>query len=128
MQLASTKPRLSRLTLRLMALAACFAPRQIVKGAMATLPVPDQAMLTRPEFQDRFIAMIREALRAGPRGAQWDNALMVALGISALTIYAQRSTFGMVKWMRKRRLPCGATWRLFRTAEPSLTPPRAIYH
>jgi pimeloyl-ACP methyl ester carboxylesterase len=44
---------------------------------MATLPVPDQAMLTRPEFRDRFIAMIREALRAGPRGAQWDNALMV---------------------------------------------------
>ena len=77
MQLARTKPRLSRLTLRLMALMARFAPRQIVKGAMATLPVPDQAMLTRPEFQDRFIAMIREALRAGPRGAQWDTALMV---------------------------------------------------
>jgi hypothetical protein len=34
-------------------------------------------MLTRPEFQDRFFAMIREALRAGPRGAQWDTALMV---------------------------------------------------
>jgi pimeloyl-ACP methyl ester carboxylesterase len=77
MQLARTKPRLSRLTLRLMALMARFAPRQIVKAAMATLPVPDQAMLTRPEFRDRFIAMIREALRAGPRGAQWDNALMV---------------------------------------------------
>jgi pimeloyl-ACP methyl ester carboxylesterase len=77
MQLALTQPRLSRLTLRLMALTARFAPRQIVKGAMATLPVPDQAMLTRPEFQDRFIAMIREASRAGPRGAQWDTALMV---------------------------------------------------
>jgi pimeloyl-ACP methyl ester carboxylesterase len=50
----------------------------IDRGAMATLPAPDQAMLTRPEFQDRFIAMIREALRAGPRGAQWDTALMVS--------------------------------------------------
>jgi pimeloyl-ACP methyl ester carboxylesterase len=77
MQLARTKPWLSRLTLRLMGLMARFAPRQIVKGAMATLPEPDQEMLTRPEFQDRFIAMIREALRAGPRGAQWDTALMV---------------------------------------------------
>lgn len=77
MQLARTKPRLSRLTLRLMGLMAGFAPRQIVKGAMATLPAPDQEMLTRPEFQDRFIAMIREALRAGPRGAQWDTALML---------------------------------------------------
>jgi pimeloyl-ACP methyl ester carboxylesterase len=77
MQLARTKPRLSRLTLRLMGLMARFAPRQVVKGAMATLPAPDQEMLTRPEFQDRFIAMIREALRAGPRGAQWDTALML---------------------------------------------------
>jgi pimeloyl-ACP methyl ester carboxylesterase len=77
MQLARTKPRLSRLTLRLMGLMARFAPGQIVKGAMATLSAPDQEMLTRPEFQDGFIAMIREALRAGPRGAQWDNALMV---------------------------------------------------
>lgn len=42
MQLARTKPRLSRLTLRLMGLMARFAPRQIVKGAMATLPAPDQ--------------------------------------------------------------------------------------
>ena len=78
MQLARTKPRLSRLTLRLMALMARFAPRQIVKGAMATLPVPDQAMLTRPEFQDRFIAMIREAFLAGPHGAHWDTALMIS--------------------------------------------------
>jgi pimeloyl-ACP methyl ester carboxylesterase len=61
-----------------MGLMARFAPRQIVKGAMATLPALDQEMLSRPEFQDRFIAMIREALRVGPRGAQWDTALMVA--------------------------------------------------
>ena len=78
MQLARTKPRLSRLTLRLMGLMARFAPRQIVKAAMAGLPAPDQEMLTRPEFQGRFIAMIREALRAGPRGAQWDTGLMVS--------------------------------------------------
>jgi pimeloyl-ACP methyl ester carboxylesterase len=37
MHLAHTKPRLSRLTLRLMGLMARFAPRQIVKGAMANI-------------------------------------------------------------------------------------------
>ena len=77
MQLARTRPRLSRLALRLMGLVARFAPRQLVKGAIATLPAPDREMLTRPEFPARFISMIREALRSGPRGAQWDTALMI---------------------------------------------------
>jgi len=53
---------------------ARFVPRQVVTGAMATLPAPDQEMLARQEFQDRFIAMIRDALRAGPRGAKLDIA------------------------------------------------------
>jgi pimeloyl-ACP methyl ester carboxylesterase len=77
MQLARTKPWLSRLTLRLMGLMARLAPRQLVKAAMVALPAPDQEMFARPEFQGRFIAMIREALRAGPRGAQRDTALMI---------------------------------------------------
>jgi pimeloyl-ACP methyl ester carboxylesterase len=76
MQLARTKPWLSRLTLRLMGLIVRFTPRRFIEGAIATLPVPDQAVLARPDFRQGFIAMIREALLAGPRGAQWDTALM----------------------------------------------------
>jgi pimeloyl-ACP methyl ester carboxylesterase len=79
MRLARTKPWLSRLTLRLMGLVVRFTPRQFIEGAIATLPVPDQAVLARPDFRQGFIAMIREALLAGPRGAQWDAALMVSL-------------------------------------------------
>jgi pimeloyl-ACP methyl ester carboxylesterase len=78
MQLARTKPWLSRLTLRLMGLVVRFAPRRFIEGALATLPVPDQVVLARPDFRQGFIAMIREALLAGPRGAQWDTALMVS--------------------------------------------------
>jgi pimeloyl-ACP methyl ester carboxylesterase len=78
MQLARTKPWLSRLTLRLMGLIARFTPRRFIEGATATLPACDQAMLARPDFQQGFIAMVREALLAGPRGAQRDTALMVS--------------------------------------------------
>jgi pimeloyl-ACP methyl ester carboxylesterase len=78
MQLARTKPWLSKLTLRLMGLVVRFAPRRFIEGAIATLPAPDQALLARPDFQQGFIAMIREALLAGPRGAQRDTALMVS--------------------------------------------------
>jgi pimeloyl-ACP methyl ester carboxylesterase len=78
MQLARTKPWLSRLTLRLMGLMARFTPRQFIEGAIATLPIPDEAVLARPDFRQGFMAMIREALLAGPRGAQWDTALMVS--------------------------------------------------
>jgi pimeloyl-ACP methyl ester carboxylesterase len=78
MQLARTKPRISRITLRLMGFAAHYSPRFVIKQAIAGLPAPDQAMLTQPEFQQGFIAMVREALLGGPRGAQCDTALMVS--------------------------------------------------
>jgi pimeloyl-ACP methyl ester carboxylesterase len=78
MQLARTKPWLSRLVLRLVGLTARFRPRRVIEGAIATLPAPDQAILARPEFQRGFIAMIREAVLAGPHGAQWDTALMTS--------------------------------------------------
>ena len=78
MQLARTKPWLSRQTLRLMGLIVRFTPRRFIEGAIATLPIPDQAVLDRPDFRQGFIAMVREALLAGPRGAQRDTALMVS--------------------------------------------------
>jgi hypothetical protein len=45
---------------------------------MAGFPASDQAVLTRPDFQRAFIALIQEGLRAGPRGAQLDTALMAS--------------------------------------------------
>ena len=64
--------------MRLMGFGVHYAPRFVIKQAIAALPAPDQAMLTQPEFQQGFIAMVREALRGGSRGAQWDTALMVS--------------------------------------------------
>jgi pimeloyl-ACP methyl ester carboxylesterase len=78
MQLARTKPWLSMLTMRLMGFMVRLAPRRVIAQTMAALPAPDQEMLAKPEFQRRYLAIIREALHAGPRGAQWDTALMVS--------------------------------------------------
>jgi pimeloyl-ACP methyl ester carboxylesterase len=78
MQLARTNPWLSRLTLRLMGLMVRFWPHRFITQAMTGLPAPDQAVLARPDFQRAFIATIQEGLRTGPRGAQWDTALMVS--------------------------------------------------
>jgi pimeloyl-ACP methyl ester carboxylesterase len=77
-QLACTNPWLSRLTLRLMALMVQCWPRRFITQAMVGFPAPDQAVLARPDFQRAFIAVVQEGLRAGPRGAQLDTALMAS--------------------------------------------------
>jgi pimeloyl-ACP methyl ester carboxylesterase len=77
-QLARTNPWLSRLTLRLMGLMVQFWPRRFITQAMAGFPAPDQAVLARPDFRRAFIAVIQEGLRAAPRGAQLDTALMAS--------------------------------------------------
>jgi pimeloyl-ACP methyl ester carboxylesterase len=78
MQLAHTKPWLSKLAIRLMSIGARYAPRGFVKGAISSLPPPDRALMAGPDFQRRFITVIQDALRAGPSGAQRDTALMVS--------------------------------------------------
>ena len=77
-QLARTNPWLSRMTLRLMGFMVQYWPRRFIAQAMAGFPPPDQAVLARPDFQRAFIALIQEGLRAGPRGAQLDTALMAS--------------------------------------------------
>jgi len=77
-RLARTNPWLSRLTLRLMGHMVQYWPRRFIAQAIAGLPAPDQAVLARPDFQRAFVAMIQEGLRAGPRGAQLDTALMAS--------------------------------------------------
>ncbi len=78
MQMARNKPWLSRITVRLMGCMVRWAPRRVIALTVAALPAPDREMLARPEFQCGYLATIREALRAGPRGAQCDTALMVS--------------------------------------------------
>lgn len=78
MQLARTKPRLSKLSVRLMGIMAHYAPHSFIKGVISSLPPADQSLMTDPNFQQRFIALIKDAIGAGPSGAQWDTALMVS--------------------------------------------------
>jgi pimeloyl-ACP methyl ester carboxylesterase len=61
-----------------MAVMVYTAPDLFIAQSLAALPRPDQSVLARPEVQQAFIAMIREALRGGPQGVQWDTALMVS--------------------------------------------------
>ena len=77
MDLSHRKPWLSRLILRLMGLMTYLAPQKMIANAAAALPAADRAIVALPEFQAGFLAMIREALRRGPRGAQHDTRLMV---------------------------------------------------
>jgi pimeloyl-ACP methyl ester carboxylesterase len=77
-RLARTNPWLSRLTLRLMGHMVQYWRRRFIAQAIGGLPAPDQAVLARPDFQRAFVAMIQEGLRAGPRGAQLDTALMAS--------------------------------------------------
>lgn len=76
--LARDRPRLSRLAFRMMALMARSAPGRLVAQVMAAFPEPDRAVMARPEVSGAFVATVREALRQGPRGAQFDTALMVS--------------------------------------------------
>jgi pimeloyl-ACP methyl ester carboxylesterase len=78
MQLARTRPCISKVGIRFMGIMARYAPHSFIKGAISSLTPPDQALLDDQNFQQRFIALIKDALRAGPSGAQWDTALMVS--------------------------------------------------
>ena len=76
--LARDRPRLSRLAFRMMALMARSAPGRLVAQVMAAFPEPDRVVMARPEVSGAFVATVRESLRQGPRGAQFDTALMVS--------------------------------------------------
>lgn len=75
--LSREKPWLARLMLRMMGVLSRFVPERMTANALATLPEPDRATISTPEFQTGFLAMILEALRKGTRGAQHDTFLMI---------------------------------------------------
>jgi pimeloyl-ACP methyl ester carboxylesterase len=77
MDLSYQKPWLSRMILRSMGLMTRVAPMKVIANAMAALPEADRLIVANLEVQQGFLAMIQEALRHGPRGAQHDTRLMV---------------------------------------------------
>lgn len=77
MDLSHQKPWLSRLILRMMGAMTYLTPDKVIANALAALPEADRVIVAQPEVQQRFLAMIQEALRHGPRGAQHDTRLMV---------------------------------------------------
>ena len=76
--LARDKPWLSRLAYRLGGVMARYMPGRLITQAMTVLPEPDRAVLAKPETQEVFISMFKDAMRSGARGAQWDTALTVS--------------------------------------------------
>lgn len=64
--------------LRMMGAMTHYAPNRLIAASLAALPEPDQAVLKRPEVQHWYLQTLREAQRHGPRGAQYDTALMVS--------------------------------------------------
>jgi pimeloyl-ACP methyl ester carboxylesterase len=75
LQLASTRPRVARLALRVMGAAATLAPGLFVRQAGGSLPPADADLLDSEANRLAFLDMMRETLRSGPRGAQIDAAL-----------------------------------------------------
>lgn len=78
MDLSHEKPWLSRLSLWMMGVTCRLAPGKVIANALAALPEADREIMSRPEFQKGFLAIIQEALRQGTRGAQHDTRLMVS--------------------------------------------------
>ena len=77
-RLARDKPWLSRLAYRFGGFMARCMPGRLITQAMTLLPEPDRAVLARPALQEVFISMLKDAIRSGARGAQWDTALTVS--------------------------------------------------
>jgi pimeloyl-ACP methyl ester carboxylesterase len=75
--LSHQKPWLSRMMIRMIGMMTRVAPGKIITNMMSTLPEADRTMMRLPEVQQTFLAMFKEALRQGSRGAQHDTFLMV---------------------------------------------------
>lgn len=75
LELASRRPRMARLALRAMGAVTGLAPGLMIRQAGSSLPPADAGILASDENRHAFVAMMRETLRTGPRGAQIDAAL-----------------------------------------------------
>lgn len=75
MQLARTRPMVSRVISWTMGLTARIAPGRMAAQAIRSLPEPDAAALRDPEITAAFALLVSETT---PRGAQRDTELMVS--------------------------------------------------
>lgn len=89
LQLASERPAAARWALRAMGAATSLASGLFVHQAASSLPPADKCVMDSAEHREAFLAMMRATLRAGPRGAQHDAALMYGpweLALESITI------------------------------------------
>lgn len=78
LNLPRENPRAARLFLWMLGATARFAPNRLIAQAKSLLPGPDrEIVLSGREFQQGFIAMVREAFRQGVRGAYHGSLLTV---------------------------------------------------
>lgn len=78
LNLPRENPWAARGFLLLMGVILRLAPGKFVANAAALLPEPDRQVISDPEIQAGFIAMVREALRQGSRGAFLESLLTVS--------------------------------------------------
>jgi pimeloyl-ACP methyl ester carboxylesterase len=77
LNLPRENPLAAKIFLWMMAGMARFAPRLMIANATSLLPEPDRRVVSDPDIQKGFIAMVREALRQGTRGAFHESLLAV---------------------------------------------------
>jgi pimeloyl-ACP methyl ester carboxylesterase len=77
MQLARTRPLVSRAVSWTMGLTARLAPGRLASQAARALPPVDAATVADPELGRAFAAMVYETTHGSPQGAQHDTALMI---------------------------------------------------
>jgi pimeloyl-ACP methyl ester carboxylesterase len=63
--------------IRMIGMMTRLTPGKVISNLMSTLPEADRIVMRQPEVQQTFLAMLKEALRQGPRGAQYETRLMV---------------------------------------------------
>jgi pimeloyl-ACP methyl ester carboxylesterase len=77
LNLPRENPLAAKIFLWMMVVMARFAPRLMIANATSLLPQPDRRVVSDPEIQKGFIAMVREALRQGTRGPFHESLLAI---------------------------------------------------
>jgi pimeloyl-ACP methyl ester carboxylesterase len=77
LNLPREKPWAARVFMWMLGAMARLAPKRFLASANSLLPEPDRQVVSDPDFQKGFLAMFREALRQGVRGAQHESLLAI---------------------------------------------------
>lgn len=77
LNLPREKPWASKLFLWMMGVMARYTPKLFLHNAKSLLPLPDQEIVSNPDFQKLFLDMVLESMRHGTRGVFLDSLLAV---------------------------------------------------